>query len=131
MAPHPGLTLVEDEPEVLEPVSVAGRARVLAMAALGPLVTGYAAVAAMLALVTSVASRAHFSTVGVLTAAAPGWLAVHQVPLRIGGHLLGALPLLPAVAAVLLIGRTASGAVHRLGFDTPRQSVQVVAVIVA
>src|SRR5436309_136169 len=75
-------------------VSLACRVRVLAMVALGPLITGYAAVAAVFALVTAVASRAHFSTTGVLTAAMPGWLAAHQVPVKIEGHELGALPLL-------------------------------------
>jgi hypothetical protein len=113
-----------------EPASLACRARVLATAAAGPLVTGYAGVAAILALVTSIASRAQFSTTGVLASAVPGWLAAHQVPVRIQGHVLGALPLLPTIAAVALVARTASGAMHRLGFHTPRHAVQVVAAMV-
>jgi Family of unknown function (DUF6350) len=111
-------------------VSLACRVRVLAMATLGPLITGYAAVAAILALVTAVASRAHFSTTGVLAAAGPGWLAAHQVPVRIEGHELGALPLLPTIGALVLIGRTAAGAAQRLDLLTPREGVPVVLAIV-
>jgi uncharacterized protein DUF6350 len=117
----------EDE---LGAVSLACRVRVLAMITVGPLITGYAAVAAVLALVTAVASRAHFSTAGVLAAAAPGWLAAHQVPLRIEGHQLAALPLLPTIASLVLIGRTAAGAAARLELFTPRQGAQVVLAIV-
>jgi hypothetical protein len=110
-------------------VSLAVRLRVLAMAALGPLITGYAAVAALLALVTAIASRAQFTTVGVLTSAGPGWLAAHQVPIRIEGHELGVLPLLPTIAALVLVARTASGAAQRLELDTPREAAQVVGTI--
>jgi hypothetical protein len=117
----------EDE---LGAVSLACRVRVLAMATVGPLITGYAAVAAILALVTAIASRAHFSTTGVLTAAVPGWLAAHQVPVHIQGHELGALPLLPTIGALVLIGRTAAGAAQRLELVTPREGAQVVAAIV-
>jgi hypothetical protein len=112
-----------------EPIPLAARVRVLAAAALGPLVTGYAAVAAIFALVTSVASRAQFTTTGVLTTAMPGWLAVHQVPVRVEGHVLGVLPLLPTLAAVVLIARTAAGAAQRLELETPREAAQVVAAI--
>jgi hypothetical protein len=111
-------------------VSLACRVRVLAMITIGPLITGYAAVAALFALVTAVASRAHFSTAGVLTAALPGWLAAHQVPVRIEGHELAALPLLPTIAALVLIGRTAAGAAQRLDLYTPRQGLAVVLAIV-
>ncbi|HEV2779920.1 MAG TPA: DUF6350 family protein [Actinophytocola sp.] len=110
-------------------VPLAGRVRVLAMITLGPLITGYAAVAAVLALVTAAASKAHFSTAGVLSSAMPGWLAAHQVPLRIEGHDLGALPLLPSIAAVVLLARTASGAAQRLDLYTPAQAGQVVLAI--
>lgn len=105
------------------------RFRVLAMAVVGPLITGYAAVAALLALITAVASRSHFSTAGVFAAAAPGWLAAHQVPVRIEGHVLGALPLLPTLVAAVLVGRTAAAAVHRLGLNTPRQAAVVIAAV--
>jgi hypothetical protein len=120
-------------PETVDLVdsSLAGRIRVLTLATLGPLITGYAAVAAVLALVTAVASRAHFSTVGVLKAAAPGWLAVHQVPIQIEGAEFGALPLLPTIAAVVLVARTAAGAAQRLGSVTPAEGSWVVMVIVA
>lgn len=111
--------------------SLISRVRVLSLAAFGPLVTGYAAVAAVLALVTAVASRAHFSTLGVLRAAAPGWLAVHQVPVQIEGAEFGALPLLPTLAVVVLLARTAAGAAHRLGSVTPGEGGRVVLVIVA
>ncbi|HET9140263.1 DUF6350 family protein [Actinophytocola sp.] len=107
------------------------RAPVLAMAALGPLITGYAAVAAVLAVVTSVAARATFSTTGVLAAAAPGWLAAHQVPLRIEGAELGVLPLLPTIAAAVLVARTASAAAERLDLRTPRTAGHLVALIAA
>jgi hypothetical protein len=123
---HLGLS-IDDEP--VEVPTPAARVRVLVLAAVGSLVTGYAAVAAILALVTAIASRAEFTTAGVLRAAGPGWLAAHQVPVRIEGHVLGALPLLPTIAAVALVARTASGALHRLGYDTPRQAVQVIAAV--
>jgi hypothetical protein len=110
-----------------DPIAV--KVPVLAMAAVGPLITGYAAVAAVLAVVTSVASQARFTTTGVLAAAAPGWLAAHQVPLRIEGHELGALPLLPTIALVALVARTATGTVLRLDLRTPGGAGQVIAVI--
>jgi hypothetical protein len=112
--------------EVAPPVI---RFRVLATAVVGPLITGYAAVAALLALITAVASRAHFTTTGVLAAAAPGWLAAHQVPVRIEGHVLGALPLLPTIASAVLVGRTSAGAVHRLGLHTPRHAAVVITAV--
>ena len=112
-----------------DPVSRATWARVLFAAALGPLITGYALVAAVFALITVTADRARFSALSVLTSAGPGWLAAHQVPLEITGHPLGMLPLLPAIAAALLIARTAAGAAQRLGLCEPRQAVAVVAVL--
>lgn len=117
----------EDERDA---VSLGTRVRVLAMITIGPLITGYAAVAAIFALVTAIASRAHFSTTGVLAAAVPGWLAAHQVPVSIEGHELGALPLLPTLVALVLIGRTAAGAALRLELYTPREGAQVVLAIV-
>lgn len=93
---------------------------VLAVAALGPLVIGYAAVAALLALVTSVAVDAVFSTTGVLAAAGPAWLAAYHVPVEISGHELGALPLLPTILVMALVARAAGGAADRL--STPSRS---------
>jgi hypothetical protein len=106
-------------------LSRAARVRVLLAAALGPLVTGYAAVVTVLILVTLTAGRTAFSGGGVLLAAGPGWLAAHQVQLGIGGHPLGVLPLLPTLGAVALAARTASGAAQRLGCRSPREALPV------
>ncbi|MBM7770203.1 hypothetical protein JOD54_000407 [Actinokineospora baliensis] len=106
------------------------RGRVLAVAAVGPVLTGYAAVAAVLALVTAIAARALFTTPGVLAAAVPGWLAAYQVPVRIEGHELGALPLLPTLLVLVLVWRTAAAAAERLDVETPREAGQVVGAVV-
>ncbi|MDT7727878.1 MAG: hypothetical protein QOI21_4454 [Actinomycetota bacterium] len=124
----PGDGRLSDPEPGFEP-SRAIRARALLAAALGPLITGYALVAAVFALITVTADRTRFSTLDVLASAGPGWLAAHQVPLEITGHPLGMLPLLPAIAAALLIARTAAGAAQRLGLREPRQAVVVVAVL--
>ncbi len=105
--------------------SRAARVRVLLAAALGPLVTGYAAVATLLTLVALTAGRTAFSGTGVLLAAGPGWLAAHQVRLDLGGHPLGVLPLLPTLGALALAARTASGAAVRLGCRSPREALPV------
>ncbi|GLZ43262.1 DUF6350 family protein [Actinokineospora sp. NBRC 105648] len=115
--------LAADEDRVVAPAT---RAKVLAVVAIGPVLTGYAAVAAVLALVTAIAARAHFSTGGVLTAAVPGWLAAYQVPVRIDGHELGALPLLPTVLVMVLVWRAAAGAAERLEISTLREAGRVV-----
>ncbi|MGH3859877.1 cell division protein PerM [Actinokineospora sp.] len=112
-------------------ITPVARARVLAVAALGPLLTGYAAVAAVMALVTAIASRSHFSTVGVLIAALPGWLAAHQVPLIVQGHELGVLPLLPTLLLMLLVARTAAGAAERVDAVGLRETGHVVFAVVA
>jgi hypothetical protein len=112
----------------LEP-SGAARVRVLLAAALGPLITGYAAVASLFALITVTAEKAQFSTVGVLLAAGPGWLAAHQVPVEIAGQPLGVLPLLPTIGAGLLIARTAAGTAQRLGCREPLHAIAVVGVL--
>jgi hypothetical protein len=105
--------------------------RVLLTAAVGPLVIGYATVAAVLALVISVATRAAFSTGSVLSAAMPGWLAVHQVPLTLGGQQFGALPLLPTLAIMLLVRRAAVTAADRLMVESARDTVPIIATIAA
>ncbi len=105
------------------------RIRVLALAGLGSLVTGYAAVAALLALVTAIAPLARFSTAGVVAAALPAWLAAHQVPLAIGGLELGMLPLLPTAGVMVIAARAAAGAAERLGLSAPRQAGQVIGAI--
>ncbi|MFS8101477.1 DUF6350 family protein [Lentzea alba] len=102
------------------------RVRVLVAAAIGSVVVGYAAVAAVLALVSATATYAEFSTAGVLTAAAPAWLAAHHVPLRFDAGQLGVLPLLPTALLMLLVGRTAAGAADRLGLYEPLQARGVV-----
>jgi uncharacterized protein DUF6350 len=111
------------EPDVV--LSRAARVRVLLAAALGPLVTGYAAVATVLTLVALTAPRTVFSGTGVLLAAGPGWLAAHQVRLDLGVHPLGVLPLLPTLGALALAARTASGAAVRLGCRSPREALSV------
>lgn len=105
------------------------RLRVLLVAAFGPIVTCYAAVAALFALVSAIAPHARFSGIGALLAAGPGVLAVYQVPVEIGGSPLGVLPLLPTIAVCLLVLRTAGGAAQRLGYRDPSQAVTVVGVI--
>ncbi|MFB9683141.1 DUF6350 family protein [Amycolatopsis plumensis] len=122
--PHPP----GDEVGEAEPVR-ASRVRVLTAAALGPLVTGYTAVATVLVLAALTAGRAAFSDTGVLLAAGPGWLAAHQVRLGIGGHPLGMLPLLPTLGAVALAARTASGAARRLGCRSFREARPVLITI--
>ncbi|WP_433265630.1 cell division protein PerM [Actinosynnema sp. CS-041913] len=106
--------------------SRAERARVLAMTAAGSVVVSYAAVAAVLALVSSTAAHAQFSTTGVLSASAPAWLVAHHVPLRFDGGQLGVLPLLPTVLLMLLVSRAAAGAADRLGLFEPLQARGVV-----
>jgi hypothetical protein len=108
---------------------IRGRARVLFAAAAGPLIIGYASVAAVLALVISTATRAHFSTLSVLSAAMPGWLATYQVPLVLGGQHFGALPLLPTVAIMLMVGRAAVNAADRLAIVSARETVPIIATI--
>jgi hypothetical protein len=112
-------------------VSGSTRVRVLALAAVGPVATGYAAVAALFALTTALAPLAHFSTSGVLAAALPGWLAAHQVPLALGGPELGVLPLLPTIAVTFLVARAASGAADRLALSSLRGGARLLAAITA
>lgn len=102
------------------------RTRVLIAAAAGSVVVSYAAVAAVLALVSATATYADFSTSGVLSAAAPAWLAAHHVPLRFDAGQLGVLPLLPTALLMLLVGRTAAGTADRLGLYEPLQARGVV-----
>ncbi|WP_285643205.1 DUF6350 family protein [Lentzea sp. NBRC 102530] len=102
------------------------RMRVLVAAAVGSVVVGYAAVAAVLALVSATATYAQFSTSGVLSAAAPAWLAAHHVPLRFESGQLGVLPLLATALLMLLVGRTAAGTADRLGLYEPLQARGVV-----
>lgn len=123
----------EDAPYDTAPSAIAvpalTRVRVLTFAALGSLLTGYAAIAALLALVTAIATKAHFATVGVLGAALPSWLAAHQVPVSIFGLELGALPLLPTIGVVAITAKAASSAAERLDLHRPGQSVSMIVTI--
>jgi cadmium resistance protein CadD (predicted permease) len=111
------------------PAQPVARGRVLALAALGPLLTGYTAVAALLALVAATATNSHFTTTGVLLAALPGWLAAHQVPLSVLGLELGVLPLLPTIGVAAVTATTASVAAARLRLHRPGQAGQVIGTI--
>jgi hypothetical protein len=115
MGPHASAMLdSQREESTCQPARRIDIWRFLALAALGPLVTGYAVVAALLALVAALATHSDFSTIGVLLAAGPAWLAAFQVPLDIAGHELGALPLLPTIGLLLLVARTAVEVADRL-----------------
>jgi len=106
------------------------RIRALTLLAVGPLLTGFVAIAALLALVTAIASNARFTTAGVLNAALPSWLAAHQVPVSILGLELGVLPLLPTVGVAVLIAKAAARAAERLELHRPGQAVLVVGTVV-
>src|ERR1044072_5089440 len=100
MAPSLDLDAADATPDDVD-VSTLTRVRVLTFAALGSIVTGYAAVGAPLALVVGIPPLPPSSPPGVVAAALPGWLAAHQVPLSIGGFELGVLPLLPTIVLML------------------------------
>lgn len=110
-------------------VEQAGPVRVLLAAALGPVVTGYAGVVALLALVTAAAPGATLSTGGVLAAAGPAWLVVYHVAVTIAGHELGVLPLLPTIGVLALVAWAAGNAARRLDWDTPRAAAKVIGAV--
>ncbi|MFF5991540.1 cell division protein PerM [Prauserella flavalba] len=112
-----------------EDVPRGGRVRALLAAAGWPLVTGYAVVAALFALVTAIATRSQFSALGVLLAAGPGWLGAYQVPVQIEGEPLGVLPLLPTIGVCVLVARTAASAAQRLGLTEPSRAVPLISVM--
>ncbi len=105
------------------------RIRVLVLAALGPLLAGYLAIATLLALVTAIATNAHFAAGGVLDAALPSWLAAHQVPVRIFGLELGVLPLLPTIGVAVITARSAASAAARLDLRRPGQAGKLIALV--
>jgi hypothetical protein len=124
----------ETGPELeLEPKRVPALARFRALTALaiGPLFTGYLAIATLLALITGIAGNARFTTTGVLNAALPSWLAAHQVPIEIFGMELGILPLLPTLGVGLLTARAAARAATRLDLHRPGQAGTVIGTAVA
>lgn len=119
----------EDTDEV---ISRRVRARVLLKAALTPVVVGYFAVLALLALIVAGAQGPRLSVPGLLAASGPAWLGAYQVPLRIGGEPLGVLPLVPTVAVGLLVARCAGAASRRVGAVSPSHAaLVVVATVVA
>lgn len=103
------------------------RLRVLLAVAALPVLSAYTAIAAVYAVVAALATQATFSPGGVLAAAAPGWLAAHQVPLTIGGYQLGLLPLAMTIGVGVLLARSAAGAAERLDCRTPQQAVVIIA----
>lgn len=122
---HPGGTAHDERARP----PTTGRVRALVGAAVIPLVTGYLAVAAVLAAATAMAPHNRLGTVTALAAAVPGWLAAHQVPLTLDHHELGALPLLPTILLMLLVARTAAATATRLGDHKPRHAGRTVALI--
>jgi hypothetical protein len=125
---EPGAEPAEERPEH-DPVPAFTRLRVLTFLAVSPLLTGYVAIAALLAVVTALASNARFTTAGVLSAALPSWLAAYQVPVSIFGLELGILPLLPTVGVAVITARAAARAAERLDLDRPGQAGLVVSVV--
>ncbi|HEX6355206.1 DUF6350 family protein [Actinophytocola sp.] len=118
------------EPEVLaDPVPPLTQLRVLTFLAVGPILTGYVAIASLLAVVTALASHARFTTTGVLGAALPSWLAAYQVPVSVLGLELGVLPLLPTIVVVVLIAKTVARATERLDLHRPGQAALVVGAV--
>lgn len=103
------------------------RLRVLLAAALGPVLSGYVAIVAVIATVAAFATQARFSPLGILLAAGPGWLAAYQVPISIDGERLGLLPLAATLGVGVLVARSAAAAAERLGYRTPQQAVVVIA----
>ncbi len=115
----------------LGPESRLHAGQALLLAAVGPVLTGYLGIAALLALATATAPGATLSTSGVLRAAGPGWLAVYHVPVDIAGHELGMLPLLPTALVLALVARSAGNAAGRLDWDAPRDAARVIGVVAA
>ncbi len=115
--------------EVDEPSE--GRARALLVVAVGPLVSGYALCAAVLAVITALAAGAPFSTLRVLAAAGPAWLAACHIPLHISGRPLGVLPLLLTVAIGTLAARSAVAAAARMRVSSPVEAWPIVGSVAA
>lgn len=100
--------------------------RVLLAAAALPVLAGFAAIAALLAVIAAFGTQASFSPEDVLLASGPGWLAAYQVPITIGGRELGLLPLAATFGIAVLLARSASGAAERLDCRTPHDAVAVI-----
>lgn len=110
-------------------VTGAARFRVLLVAAVLPLLAGYVLAAGSVAAVVGLAPGSGFTVSGALAGGGPAWLATQQVPLGLGGHPLGVLPLLPTIALLLLVAKVASNATRKLGHTDATNAVGVVGVI--
>jgi hypothetical protein len=100
--------------------------RVLLVAALGPIVAGYAVMAAAIAVTVSLASRASAAPQAVLAAAGPGWLAAWHIPLTVRGAELGVLPLGASALMVWLVAASAARAATRLRIETPKAALPII-----
>jgi Family of unknown function (DUF6350) len=85
----------------------ARQARDLVRVAFGPAVVALGIIAAVTLLQLLIANS---DMTGALGAIASMWLAVHQVPISIGGRELGALPLLPVLLMVWATARSSARA---------------------
>ncbi|MGW6693358.1 cell division protein PerM [Rhodococcus sp. NPDC054953] len=101
-------------PKATRPSPTPEQARALLGLALRPSLLTVALIGTGM-LVTLVAANSDLT--GTSGAVAAGWLAVHQVPLSIGGAALGALPLLPTLVMVAVVARGCARVVHS---STPR-----------
>jgi hypothetical protein len=84
------------------------QARDLLRVAFGPSVTALVIIAAVVLLQLLIANS---DMTGAFGAIASMWLGVHQVPVSIGGRVLGVMPLLPLLAMVWGTARTTAAAV--------------------
>jgi hypothetical protein len=100
----------------------ARQARDLARVAFGPAVVALGVVAAVTLLQLLIANS---DMTGALGAIASMWLAVHQVPISIGGRELGVLPLLPVLLMIWGTARSSARA------TSPRSSWLVVRWVIA
>lgn len=100
----------------------ARQARDLVRVAFGPALVALVVITAVTLLQLVIANS---DMTGTLGAVASMWLAVHQVPVSIAGHQLGALPLLPVLVMVWGTARTTAAA------TSPRASWFVTRWIVA
>jgi hypothetical protein len=87
----------------------ARQARDLVRVAFGPAVVALGVVAAVTLLQLLIANS---DMTGALGAIASMWLAVHQVPISIGGRELGVLPLLPVLLMIWGTARSSARALR-------------------
>jgi hypothetical protein len=89
------------------------RVRLLVGAAMGTVLVSYGLLVPVAALVV-LTTGASTSADALFAASVPLWLAAHQVPLVLDGVPLTALPLLPTLGVLALVGRSARFAARRL-----------------